>query len=145
METPRELPIIVKLYDLILWTMNHTTRFPRHHRYSLGQRVEGTLQDLLGRWGSWRSSRTSAATLSLSGFAAVMCGKAPPFRQGLPINIGEATPPLPRGAASQERECGGIQRKGLAFPHITAAEPPDDRKSQSNVNCSRQPGAWGHQ
>ena len=27
--------------------MNHVARFPRHHRYSLGQRLDGTLLDLL--------------------------------------------------------------------------------------------------
>jgi hypothetical protein len=47
MGTPNELPVILKSYDLVLWTLNHTARFPRHHRYSLGQRIEGTLQDLL--------------------------------------------------------------------------------------------------
>jgi hypothetical protein len=47
MVTPQELPVILKFYDLVLWTLNHTARFPRHHRYSLGQRIEGTLQDLL--------------------------------------------------------------------------------------------------
>jgi hypothetical protein len=43
----RDVPVVLRLYDLVLWTMNHTARFPRHHRYSLGQRIEGTLQDLL--------------------------------------------------------------------------------------------------
>ena len=47
MVTPHELPVILKFYDLVLWTLNHTARFPRHHRYSPGQRIEGTLQDLL--------------------------------------------------------------------------------------------------
>ena len=42
-----EIPAIIKSYDLTLWTLNHTARFPRHHRYSLGQRIESTLQDLL--------------------------------------------------------------------------------------------------
>ena len=42
-----ELPVILKLYDLMLWTLNHTARFPRHHRYSLGLRIEATLLDLL--------------------------------------------------------------------------------------------------
>ena len=37
----------MKLYDLMLWTLNHTARFPRHHRHSLGLRIEGTLLDLL--------------------------------------------------------------------------------------------------
>ena len=47
MPAPAEIPVILKSYDLILWTVNHTARFPRLHRYSLGQRIENTLQDLL--------------------------------------------------------------------------------------------------
>jgi len=34
MATRREIPVIMKLYDLILWTVKHTARFPRHHRYA---------------------------------------------------------------------------------------------------------------
>ena len=37
MSAQAEIPAIMKSYDLILWTLNHTARFPRHHRYSLGQ------------------------------------------------------------------------------------------------------------
>lgn len=43
----KEAPVILKLYDLSVWTLNHTARFPRHHRYSLGNRIEETLLDLL--------------------------------------------------------------------------------------------------
>ena len=43
----REVPVILKLYDLTLWTLNHTARFPRHHRYSLGLKIEATLLELL--------------------------------------------------------------------------------------------------
>ena len=43
----RQVPVILKLYDLTLWTLNHTARFPRHHRHSLGTRIEATLLDLL--------------------------------------------------------------------------------------------------
>ena len=34
-------------YDLILWSCNHTGRFPRQHRFVLGERLERTLYDLL--------------------------------------------------------------------------------------------------
>ena len=43
----QEVPVILKLYDLMLWTLNHTARFPRHHRYSLGTKIEATLLELL--------------------------------------------------------------------------------------------------
>ena len=42
-----ELTIITKTYDLILWSCNHTGRFPRNHRFVLGERIERNLYDLL--------------------------------------------------------------------------------------------------
>ncbi|XZE53608.1 diversity-generating retroelement protein Avd [Planctomycetaceae bacterium SH139] len=42
-----ELLIITKVYDLILWSGNHTSRFPKNHRNVLGERIERRLYDLL--------------------------------------------------------------------------------------------------
>lgn len=42
-----ELVVITKTYDLILWSCNHTSRFPRNHRFVLGERIERNLYDLL--------------------------------------------------------------------------------------------------
>jgi hypothetical protein len=36
MKNAEELVIITKTYDLILWSCNHTSRFPRQHRFGLG-------------------------------------------------------------------------------------------------------------
>ncbi len=47
MRKQEELVIITKTYDLILWSCNHTGRFPRQHRFVLGERMERTLYDLL--------------------------------------------------------------------------------------------------
>ena len=33
--------------DLILWSCNHTSRFPRNHRFVLGERIERNLYNLL--------------------------------------------------------------------------------------------------
>ena len=44
---PQELKIIQDFYDLMLWTIRHTEKFPRHHRYSLGLSIENRLQDIL--------------------------------------------------------------------------------------------------
>ena len=41
-----ELVVITKTYDLILWSCNLTGRFPRNHRFVLGERIE-CLYDLL--------------------------------------------------------------------------------------------------
>ncbi len=42
-----ELTVITKTYDLILWSCNHTGRFPRNHRFVLGERIERNLYELL--------------------------------------------------------------------------------------------------
>lgn len=47
MKTNEELTVITKMYDLILWSCNHTSRFPRNHRFVLGERIERNLYDLL--------------------------------------------------------------------------------------------------
>jgi hypothetical protein len=42
-----ELPVIRKTYDLVLWSCQHIARFPRTHRFVLGERMERRLYDLL--------------------------------------------------------------------------------------------------
>jgi hypothetical protein len=42
-----ELTVITKTYDLILWSCIHTGKFPRNHRFVLGERIERNLYDLL--------------------------------------------------------------------------------------------------
>ena len=39
--------MITKTYDLILWSCNHTSKFPRNHRFVLGERIERNLYRLL--------------------------------------------------------------------------------------------------
>ena len=43
----QELVVITKTYDLILWSWHHTGKFPRNHRFILGERIERNLYDLL--------------------------------------------------------------------------------------------------
>ena len=47
MKKTEELIVITKTYDLIVWTVNHTSRFPRNHRHVLGTRIEQQLYDVL--------------------------------------------------------------------------------------------------
>jgi len=42
-----ELIVITKTYDLVLWSCNHTSKFPRNHRFVLGERIERNLYELL--------------------------------------------------------------------------------------------------
>jgi hypothetical protein len=46
-KSQQELIVITKTYDLILWSCNHTGKFPRNHRFVLGERIEHNLYDLL--------------------------------------------------------------------------------------------------
>ena len=39
--------MITKTYDLILWPCNHTSKFPRNHRFVLCERIERNLYNLL--------------------------------------------------------------------------------------------------
>ncbi len=51
-----ELVVIVKTYDLILWSCQHIGKFPRNHRFALGERMERLLYDIdeIGRMvGGW--------------------------------------------------------------------------------------------
>jgi hypothetical protein len=47
MKKAEELTVIAKTYDLILWSCNHTGKFPRNHRFVLGERIERNLYNLL--------------------------------------------------------------------------------------------------
>lgn len=42
-----ELPVIERTYDLVKWFLSHLAKFPRSHRYSLGQRIESRLYDVM--------------------------------------------------------------------------------------------------
>jgi hypothetical protein len=42
-----ELVVITMTYDLILWSCHHTGKFPRNHRFVLGERIERILYDIL--------------------------------------------------------------------------------------------------
>ncbi len=42
-----ELPVVLKTYDLVVWCCRHLARFPRSYRFTLGQRLELRLYDIL--------------------------------------------------------------------------------------------------
>jgi hypothetical protein len=47
MKKDQELIVITKTYDLILWSCNHTSKFPRNHGFVPGGRIERNLYNLL--------------------------------------------------------------------------------------------------
>jgi hypothetical protein len=47
-ENGGSLPVAVtKAYDVLLWLMNHVGKFPRSHRFVLGDRIESRMLDVL--------------------------------------------------------------------------------------------------
>ena len=42
-----ELAVIDRLYELAVWTSERVARFPRSHKFTLGDRIVGRLYDLL--------------------------------------------------------------------------------------------------
>ncbi len=42
-----ELLVIDKVYDLVLWSCRRIAKFPRSHRFTLGERMEVRLYELL--------------------------------------------------------------------------------------------------
>ena len=43
----QELLVIAKTYDLVLWSSERVGKFPRSHRFTLGDRMERRLYDVL--------------------------------------------------------------------------------------------------
>jgi hypothetical protein len=46
-KAPTELVVIEKTYALLIWSVNQIAKFPRVHRYSLGQRLEQRIAHVL--------------------------------------------------------------------------------------------------
>jgi hypothetical protein len=70
MKKAEELTMITKTYDLILWPCNHTSKFPRNHRFVLGKRIERNLYNLLetllrAKYTKYRQQMLEQANLSL--------------------------------------------------------------------------------
>ena len=59
-----ELLVISKTYDLVKWSCEHTSRFPRNHRFVLGERMERRLSQLLETLIQAKSPATAASCFS---------------------------------------------------------------------------------
>src|SRR5215831_14186066 len=65
-----ELRVIAQTYDLVKWSCEHTSRFPRNHRFVLGERIERRLYELLetlveAKYAKTRQDLLRQANLSL--------------------------------------------------------------------------------
>ena len=70
-----ELLVIDKAYELVLWSCRHVANFPRSHRFTLGERMERRLYDLLellrrAEAPEGRSARLSDPYLSPAGMSS---------------------------------------------------------------------------
>jgi len=73
-----DLPIVSKVYDVLLWTLPHLARLPRTHRFLLGDRVATALlglQESLVRAGTGRErlERLTEASVSLDVLRLEVC------------------------------------------------------------------------
>ena len=62
MKKDQELIVITKTYDLILWSCNPTSKFPRNHRFVLGERIGGSAGS--DRLRSWLLNRSDPGALA---------------------------------------------------------------------------------
>lgn len=60
---PEIPPVIAKVYDLLLWLMGQVPKFPRSHRFVLGDRVQHLVLDVLELLIEAAYSREKAALL----------------------------------------------------------------------------------
>ena len=42
-----DMLVITKFYDLVIWSCNHVAKFPRSHRFTLGDRLELRIYSVL--------------------------------------------------------------------------------------------------
>jgi hypothetical protein len=60
---PNDLLVISRVYDLVLWSCLHIGKFPRNHRFVLGERLEQRLYELLETLIAAKYTRDRAALL----------------------------------------------------------------------------------
>lgn len=60
----QQLKVIADFYDFMLWLIQHTEKFPRHHRYSLGLAMENRLQAILSLLLQAKYSKDKAPALA---------------------------------------------------------------------------------
>ena len=73
-----ELPIIRAYYELILWLMPKMGKFPREHRFTLGQRMERLLCEILEKLNSRSRGSLPVVRSTESLCAKVRCAEVFP-------------------------------------------------------------------
>jgi hypothetical protein len=80
MKKDQDLTAIKKTYDLIPWSCNHTSKFPRNHRFVLGERIERNLNNLLETLIAAKYTKNRQRPLKDANLAPVRRGSHDPAR-----------------------------------------------------------------
>ena len=62
-QAPTELTVISRSYDLLIWTAQHVARFPRSHRFTVGDRLDRQVYAVLDRLLRAKYTRDRASLL----------------------------------------------------------------------------------
>lgn len=60
-----ESPLFIRTHDLVLWMIPHVQKFPRAHRFGLGERVQRLLLDFQDSLVAAGKSKSEARKISL--------------------------------------------------------------------------------
>ena len=103
-----ELTVITKTYDLILWSCNHTGKFPRNHRFVLGERIDRSLYELLETLIQAKYQRERQALLENANLIVEFSAAWQ----------GEATTPASAEADANRPEASRNSRRDAALPAL---------------------------
>ena len=70
----QELTIITHTYDLRVWTLQHTEKFPRSHRHELGRWIENKMHELFDLLIEAKFTSQKAEFLRKAASASRTCG-----------------------------------------------------------------------
>jgi hypothetical protein len=138
MTNAEELVVITKTHDLILWSCNRTSQFPRNHRFVLGERIERNLLGLRTR--TPRLARLiESEELNGDGFR-LLCSLLSLFR----FVPGHLLSEVPLGGVAHRKDVDlvGADQEQHAIHAGPLADPPNLPVSSYRWNLPRRNVCW---
>jgi len=117
MKKDQELIAIAKTYDLILWSCNHTSQFPRNHRFVPGERIERNLYGLRKTLIAAKNTKSRQRLLEEANLSLeVLCSARVRSRQcqGFPRNSPGSRPGS--ASSSSRDQSGPLPRVRVKYP-----------------------------
>lgn len=111
-----ELSVIRKTYDLVKWSCEHTGRFPRNHRFVLGERLERRLYELLETLIEARYTRERHELLRRANLSLEVLRFQMRLAKDLQCLRGNSYEFASKALLEIGREVGGWMRHGKAGP-----------------------------